>query len=297
MCFPGLILSVPTGFPTTNGKAMHIMMYPTNHRRRAGNGFRGWCWIAGMLVVSFSTGCARVTPVSEPTPTDLQVTADSLKAAVREAQRTASELRTELDAQRKELADAQVARAQLQGMLQETERRLADARQIIDLQREELAAARSDRERVAQAIQPSQGLAQQSTTAGVSRRKRLSSAPDGIAKTSTGRDVHVDQSAAAIEQGGSLNALPLESQTGGLVLPPALPDSAATPAGESPVRTVVVRSGDTLWAIAKRHKIGMNALRALNGLSGDRILIGRTLRLPEPRLQPVAIQPAVAIVQ
>lgn len=297
MCFLGLILSVPTGFPTTNGKAMHIMMYPTNHRRRTGNGFRCWCWVAATLIVSFSTGCSRVTPISEPTPTDLQVTADSLKAAVREAQRTAAELRTELDAQRKELADAQVARAQLQGMLQETERRLADARQIIDLQREELAAARSDRERVAQSIQPPQGRTQQSTTAGVSRRKRLSSAPEGIAQASTGKDVHLDQPASVIEQGGSFQALAPESQAGALVLPPELPASAAMPTGESPLRTVVVRSGDTLWAIAKRHKIGMNALRSLNGLSGDRILIGRTLRVPEPRLQQPAIQPVGAIVQ
>ena len=99
-------------------------------------GVRFGCSIVATLSLLFWGGCARVTPSPESTPTDLQVAADSLKTAVREAQRTAAELRTELEEQRKELADAQVARAQLQGMLRETERRLADARQVIELQRE-----------------------------------------------------------------------------------------------------------------------------------------------------------------
>ena len=95
-------------------------------------GLRFGCSIVATMSLLFWGGCARVTPSPESTPTDLQVAADSLKTAVREAQRTAAELRTELEEQRKELADAQVARAQLQGMLRETERRLADARQVIE---------------------------------------------------------------------------------------------------------------------------------------------------------------------
>lgn len=293
MSFRGLILSVPTAFPTTNGKAMNIMMYPTIHRRRMGVGFRCWCWVVAMLLPYASIGCARVTPMSEPSPTDLQVTADSLKVAVREAQRTAAELRTELDAQRKELADAQLARAQLQGMLQETERRLADARQIIDLQREELAEARSERERLAQAIQPPHNRPRQSTT-GPARRKSLPAAPEGAAQMSMGKDRPVEQPAAVIEQAGSNQALPPEGETGsGSIGSPAVESAGAfTPAGEMQVKTIRVHSGDTLWAIAQRHKVGMDALRSLNGLSGDRIVAGRSLRLPEPRIQQSAIQPA-----
>ena len=174
--FRGLILSVPTAFPTTNGKAMNIMINPTIPEATAGN------WISMLVLGSgaaaavwFNRLCAR-DAVVRADPTDLQVTADSLKAAVREAQRTAAELRTELDEQRKELADAQVARAQLQGMLQETERRLADARQIIDLQREELSAARTERERVAR-------LFSRLTTRHDSRRRRVVSRKESLVDT------------------------------------------------------------------------------------------------------------------
>ena len=70
MSFRGLILSVPTAFPTTNGKAMNIMIHPTIQKRRLGIGFRCWCWVVALLLPYGSTGCARVTPLSEPTPTD-----------------------------------------------------------------------------------------------------------------------------------------------------------------------------------------------------------------------------------
>lgn len=258
-------------------------------------GFRCWCWVVAMLLSLFSSGCARVTPTSEPTPADLQVTADALKAAVREAQRNAADLRTELDAQRKELADAQVARAQLQGMLQETERRLADARQIIDLQREELAEARSERERVALAVQPSPHRPRQSAK-GPSRGKSLSSASERLAHSSTAQDVPVEQPAAMIEPaGGSDQALPLEHEmgTGSMVFPAVQSSAASVPGGEGDVKTIVIRSGDTLLALARRHKVSVTALRVLNGLSGDRILTGRTLRVPEPRLQQAAMPPAI----
>ncbi len=293
MCFPGRISSVPTAFPTTNGKAMNIMKHPRGQKRRTSVGFRCWCWGVAMLLPLFSGGCARVTPVTEPTPADLQVTADALKSAVREAQRNAAELRTELDAQRRELADAQVARAQLQGMLQETERRLADARQIIDLQREELAEARSERERVAQAVQPAPHRPRQSTK-GPSRGKILPSVSEGLAQRSTAQDGPLEQLAAIIKPAGDTEqAVPLEHETGlDVIMPSAVQSSAVSaPAGGAELKTIVVRSGDTLLALARRHKVGLTALRTVNGLSGDRILAGRTLRLPEPRVQQAAIPP------
>lgn len=285
MCFRDLNLSGPTGFPTTNGKAMNTMIYPTIHRRRMSVGFRGWCWVVAMLFSYVSLGCARVTPTSELSPSDLQVTADSLKTAVQEAQRTAAALRTELDAQRKELANAQLARAQLQGMLQETERRLADARQIIELQREELTEARSERERLAQAVEPRDDRPRQSTI-GAARRKSLPVVPESVAQTSIGKGSSAEQAAALSERTGSVRALPPEGETGpGSSLSPSAGSATAlTSGGEPQVGTIVVRRGDTLWAIARRHRVGVNALRSINGLSGDRILVGRTLRLPEPQL-------------
>lgn len=286
MCFRGPSWSVRTGCPTTNGNAMNIMIHPTIHRRRMSVGLRCRYWGLVMLLTYVSIGCSRVTPISELSPTDLQVTADSLKAAVREAQRTAAELRMELDAQRKELAEAQVARAQLQGMLEETERRLADARQIIDLQREELSEARSERERMAQAVQPPHHQSRQ-TAAGPARRKFLPAGPEGVAQTSMGKDVPVEPSATVLEQSvasGERLSAP-ETGPGSIVAPAAQSAAVLAAVSEPQVGAIVVRRGDTLWAIARRHRVGVNTLRSINGLSGDRIVVGRTLRLPEPRLQ------------
>jgi membrane-bound lytic murein transglycosylase D len=46
------------------------------------------------------------------------------------------------------------------------------------------------------------------------------------------------------------------------------------------VRTYRVRSGDTLWRIAQRHQVPVETLRTLNGLSGNTIRIGDTLKIP-----------------
>ncbi|MEM7479634.1 MAG: DUF5715 family protein [Acidobacteriota bacterium] len=41
-----------------------------------------------------------------------------------------------------------------------------------------------------------------------------------------------------------------------------------------------VASGDTLWSIARRHRVEIDALRQVNGLSSNRIYPGQTLALP-----------------
>ena len=60
-------------------------------------------------------GCGELEPMREPEVVDLELTADTLKASVRDAQRTVAELRADLEARRRELAEAQVARAQFEG--------------------------------------------------------------------------------------------------------------------------------------------------------------------------------------
>lgn len=294
MCFRGPILSVPTGFPTTNGKVMNIMIQPIVPARRPVPGLRLGCWMVALLLCEFAGGCARVTPNQEPTPSDLQVTADSLKVAVREAQRTAAELRTELEEQRKELADAQVARAQLQGMLRETERRLTEARQIIELQREELASARTERERVAQAVQPLHSRLRQSSTLLPSRSKDIQPDTDTVATTSADTQEQVGEVAGTQQEETTPRALPPDNEVGldsGITIAASVPVSSI-PEGRMPVRKIVVQGGDTLWRLARRHKVELDALRSLNGLPGNLIVTGRTLRLPDPRLQQAVVQPA-----
>src|SRR5215467_11051656 len=95
----------------------------------------------GILAVA-SGGCGELEPIVEPEIVDLQLTLDTLRTQVRDAQRNLTEVRTELESRRQELADAQVARAQLEGRVREAERRVTEARHIIEVQREELLAAR-----------------------------------------------------------------------------------------------------------------------------------------------------------
>ena len=292
MCFPGPSWSAPTEFPTTNGKAMNTMIQQAGPVWRTVVGVRFGCSIVATLSLLFWGGCARVTPSPESTPTDLQVTADSLKTAVREAQRTASELRTELEEQRKELADAQVARAQLQGMLRETERRLADARQVIELQREELASARTERERVAQTMAPLHSRAQHPPVGVRLQRKRVSSGQDEVVPAPA--ETQEQSAVKPLEDGGE--AVPQSTPADGEAapvsdVPQASPIVMPTPSAAEPVRTIVVQGGDTLWRLARRHKVSLEALKSLNGLPTNLIVVGRTLRLPEPRLQQAAMQP------
>jgi nucleoid-associated protein YgaU len=46
-------------------------------------------------------------------------------------------------------------------------------------------------------------------------------------------------------------------------------------------RSIAVQAGDTLWRLARRHGVEVNALRSLNGLSGDLIQVGQALIIPE----------------
>ncbi|HNV32703.1 MAG TPA: LysM peptidoglycan-binding domain-containing protein [Nitrospira sp.] len=255
-------------------------------------GLRFGCSIVATMSLLFWGGCARVTPSPESTPTDLQVAADSLKTAVREAQRTAAELRTELEEQRKELADAQVARAQLQGMLRETERRLADARQVIELQREELTSAHTERERVAQTVAPLHSRLQQPPNGVRLQRKRASSSPDGAVPAP--RDTQEQSAVKPLEneEEEAPQSAPADGEAAPVSdVPQASPIVMPIPSAAEPVRTIVVQGGDTLWRLARRHKVSLEALKSLNGLPTNLIVVGRTLRLPEPRLQQAAMQP------
>lgn len=255
-------------------------------------GLRFGCSIVATMSLLFWGGCARVTPSPESTPTDLQVAADSLKTAVREAQRTAAELRTELEEQRKELADAQVARAQLQGMLRETERRLADARQVIELQREELTSAHTERERVAQTVAPLHSRLQQPPNGVRLQRKRASSSQDGAVSAPTETQEQSAVKPIENEEEEAPQSAPADGEAAPVSdVPQASPIVMPIPSAAEPVRTIVVQGGDTLWRLARRHNVSLEALKSLNGLPTNLIVVGRTLRLPEPRLQQAAMQP------
>lgn len=66
--------------------------------------------------------------------------------------------------------------------------------------------------------------------------------------------------------------------------------SAGTPSGEAPMATVAsspvvasyhkVSSGDTLFSLAGRYNTSVADLKRVNGLTGDSIRIGQSLRIP-----------------
>jgi LysM repeat protein len=228
------------------------------------------------LAVGFFVACSPLEPLDEPVNSDLQLTMDTLKTSLRDAQRTIAELRAEIDSRRQELADLQIARAQLEGRVREAERRLIEARHVIDLQREELAGSRSDRERAART-----GAILQS------QLKHLRSQIAGMG-SSTGRtSVTGRQTSVAAARFDQSDALPERTTVAGTQAPYRRErtsiDGAPLPrAGSADPLRVLVRPGDTLWSIAKRHRVALKRLMAINQLSDNHIQVGQTLWLVEP---------------
>lgn len=210
-------------------------------------GRRVWHGLAATGVVTVMA-CAPLEPIAEPEVSDLQLMVDTLKTSVRDAQRTIAELRAELDAGRQALADAQIARAQLEGRVREAERRLVEARHVIELQREELAVSRAERERVARsgAALNNQMKRLQKQLSQLSKQAPDARAPE-IAPASL--------SAAAVGRRPTVSTRPLR---------------------------ISVKPGDTLWRIARRYRIDVKRLVAINRLADERIHVGQALWLTEP---------------
>ena len=217
---------------------------------------------------------------------DLQLTMDTLKTSLRDTQRTAAELRAEVDARRQELADVQIARAQLEGRIREAERRLTEARHVIDLQREELASARSERGQAGRtrAALQSQLKQFQKQVSQVEQQVKGNVSPGAMVPP---RDGQVKLEAISPQREVLLAALGEDTR---VVPGPAIEASRASSSGESslvsqpvPVTLrvhVMVKSGDTLWSIAHRYHTSVRRLMVLNALPSDRIQVGQALWLP-----------------
>ena len=237
-------------------------------------------------------GCAALEPMREPEVVDLELTTDTLKASVRDAQRTVAELRIDLEARRRELAEVQVARAQFEGRVREAERRVIEARQVIELQREELAAAWTERQRVSRSSLQLQDQMRRLQKQ-LSRMSKSSPAPNG-------------QEAAPLPSSGAMRkgqkAVPIPAQrnrpsefleTPQMVATPAAvkrvpaPVNHERPSEVEPQRTptqhVSVKPGDTLWRIAQKYRVNVEQLRTLNQLTDNNIVIGQALWLPDDR--------------
>ena len=197
----------------------------------------------GFLALAASA-CGELEPIVEPEIVDMQLTLDTLRTQVREAQRNLAEMRAELESRRQELADAQVARAQLEGRVREAERRVSEARQVIEVQREELLAARAERERVFRSS------------------SRLNSQMRQLEK-----------------RGGN----PVPSATPALNSRSGKRTATAAGSQHPPVTEITVKPGDTLYSLARKYRIGLNRLRSINYLTDNQIEVGQILFLSEHR--------------
>jgi LysM repeat protein len=238
------------------------------------------------------SACSPLEPILiEPEMLDLQLTVDTLKTSLRDAQRTITELRAEVDTRRQELADVQIARAQLEGRIREAERRLTEARHVIDLQREELASARSEREQVGRtraALQNQLKLLQRQLS-NVGKQTKGTMSPAALVSP---KDEQLELRTIGLQQDALLAALEKDTR---VVHDSATQVSGASSVGETPVLSqastvtprlhVVVKSGDTLWRIARRYHTSVRRLMVLNALPSDRIQIGQALWLTEPSIE------------
>jgi len=68
-----------------------------------------------------------------------------------------------------------------------------------------------------------------------------------------------------------------------VVAAPAVPPAPATPPATTVMREHVVKSGETLSAIARFYDIHVDALRFLNGIQGNDLPVGTRLRIPDRR--------------
>lgn len=242
----------------------------------------------GILLLGLSA-CSPLEPIiMEPEMSDLQLTVDTLKTSLRDAQRTVAELRAEVDARRQELADVQIARAQLEGRIREAERRLTEARHVIDLQREELASSRSQREQVGRSRAALQNQLKQVQKQVSKVEKQVKGNVSPAAMVSP-RDEQLELATVDPQEDALLAAV----EKGTRVIPgPASQVSGASSVGEVPVVSqsatvprrfhVVVMPGDTLWSIAHRYHTSVKRLMVLNTLPSDRIQVGQALWLTEP---------------
>jgi LysM repeat protein len=237
------------------------------------------------------TGCAR----NSLTVQDQELVQAALKAESAQAQRTMLDLRAELQGLQKELGTARAAQARLEGELREAQRGLGETQRLVDTQREDLARTREERDRLTQAGRDFQGqlaelnrLRQQVATAAVGDQKRLQDLEAALERQA--KEIAEIKKPTSKKPSGKSKVKPGSAG-------PALqnfkdrPERATqavamvSPSPPGMMRTVIVRRGDTLWALARQHGVTLAHLKTVNELGSDVIFPGQELVLPDQPLR------------
>lgn len=241
--------------------------------------------VTWVFVIPLIMGCAA----SGPTIKDYQVITQALQAEARQAQQTRTDLETQKQVLQRELGEARAAKARLEGDVLDAERRLLTARHLVELQREELILATDERQRLAYAAREAQAQLQAQLLEGDRLREQLADAQIERVRLETMETAMARQAdemsalKAAVQESSRVPVLKIIEAPRALRL-----STMATPAAVStdqPARlptTIRVRRGDSLWVLARRFGIGLNELKAANGLQTDLIVPGQELLIPEP---------------
>lgn len=241
------------------------------------NRFKGvpWSMVSGVFLMGM-VACSPLEPILDPEISDLQLTVDTLRSSLREAQRTIAELQIEIDQRRQAYADAQILRAQFEGGTREAERRLVEARHVIDLQREELAVARSEREQLRRAKAVLQGQLRQlrNQLSKMGKQARSAASPPAIIAHQAAQ---LDLTDVVLEQ----EALPDDAgQSAGNMSSSSVAPLITRPSMVASHESVLIKPGDTLWRLARRYQTSVTYLMVINELIDDRIHVGQTLSVP-----------------
>jgi len=236
-----------------------------------------WC---GLWMVA---GCAG------PSARDFQMMQAALKAESAQAQRTITDLRAEMQGVQRELGTARAAQARLEGELREAQRRVQEAQRALEAQREELVRTREERDRLAAISRELQAqlvelgrLRQQVGEAGRDQ-SRLQAIEQAIERQTK----ELAELKSAMQK---LSTRAKQKPTSARLAVPMYKDVSDQPAlsaesaesAESASRTVIVERGDTLWGLARKHRVRLSELIAVNDLTSDLIRPGQELLLPEP---------------
>jgi septal ring factor EnvC (AmiA/AmiB activator) len=215
---------------------------------------------------------------------DFQVMQAAHDAESAQTQRTILDLRAEVQGLQRELGTSRVSLARLEGELRDARGRWAEAQRMMDAQRDELSRLREERERTAQAAREIEG---QLVELGRLRQQTADAARE---------QPRMEALEAAVEkQARELADLKARAPKASPRFKPGLPtaEPAAPPGGRLDLnvsadvppapgfRTIVVRPGDTLWDLARLHRVKLAELKALNAITSDLIFPGQELLLPE----------------
>src|SRR5437667_197109 len=129
----------------------------------------------------------------------------------------------------------------------------------------------------APALSSANSLACFSTAASMACRRAMEAAVEKQARELAELKAGAQKSAARLKRKLSTVELAVSSTEGAL----DRPVSTGAPPSSS-LRTVIVRPGDTLWDLARKHRVQLAELMTVNKLASDRIRPGQELILPEP---------------